>query len=181
MMVCTYGQSIKFVMVLCTALDLMKIWQKQKCPDALMQQMSILAEQVYRSITSKNRAVENVTQWCKQELCWDYVKKIRVQPVYGLGAALNGVEERKAILREAKADRKMENTIDTQKAVWELKEDYWKRLENWLRMHPLATEIEKRALKVAVKMSQGSFPDEKQCKNLMALRARAVAEGFAPK
>lgn len=162
-------------------LDLMKIWQKQKCSDKLMEQMSTIAEQVYRSITAETRAVENVTQWCKQELCWDNVKKLQVQPVYGFQSVLSGVEERKAVLREAKADRKIENTIDTQKAVWELTEDYWKRLEKWLRLHPMATEIEKRALKIAVKMSQGYFPDEKQCQNLMNLRARAVSEGFAPK
>lgn len=162
-------------------LDLMKIWQKQKCPDALLQQMSILSELVYHTITSETRAVENVTQWCKQELCWDAVKKIRVQPVYGFESVLNGVEDRKAVLREAKADRRIENTIDTQKAVWELSEDYWKRLDKWLRLHPLATEAEKRALKIAVKMSQGLFPDEKQCKSLMNLRAKAISDGFAPK
>lgn len=162
-------------------LDLMRIWQKQKCPDELMQQMAVIAENVYHAITSDKRLVENVTQWCKQEQCWKDVKQLEIFPVPNFDSVLSGSEERKAVAREAKEIRRIENTIDTQKAVFELGEDYWKRLSEWLKKHPLATDAELRALRIAVRMMQGYFPDERQCKSLMNLRDKAVEEGFPQK
>lgn len=162
-------------------LDLLKIWQKQKCSDELIKQMTIIAEQVYNTITSPDRPIENVTQWCKQERCWEEVKKIRVVFVPGYGAFLCDKGKHQEAKKEARQTRKVENTIDDQTLVFELGEDYWKRLLNWTQTHRVATEAEMRALKYATRMSQGYFPDEKQCRNLINLRDKAIGEGFAKK
>lgn len=162
-------------------LDLQKIWLKQKCPDALLDQMMAITEQVYYSITASSRPIENVTQWCKQAACWETVKKLEIAPVAGLDALVSGYEERTVEKKEARAQRKIENTIDDQTMVLELGEEYWKKLEAWLRSHRLATEAEGRALKYAVKISSGFFPDDRQCKNLINLREKAVREGFPQK
>ena len=159
-------------------LDLEKIWQKQQCPDILLQQLTVLAEQVYYCITADNRGVQNVTQWCKQVACWETVKMINVVPVAGFESLLQGREVIAAERKEARTVRKIENTIDDQKQVFELGEEYWKRLEIWLRSHPLATVAEQKALKFATAMSRGMFPDDRQCKSLIKLRERAVQEGF---
>lgn len=163
------------------SLDLQKIWQKQKCPDILMQQLTILAEKVYAAITSPSRPVENVTQWCKQVACWDAVKQISCDPVRNFETLLQGQEERAVIKREARRERRFENEIDNMKFVLELGEAYWKQMELWLRSHRLATAAESKALTYATKISSGFFPDEKQSKSLMKLREKAIAEGFPPK
>lgn len=163
------------------SLDLMKIWQKQKCPDELLKQMLVITEKVYRTITADDRKVENVTQWCKQEACWESVKRIQIEPVPHFESVLSGNEEQKAVQQEARALRKIENTIDTQKAVLDLGEDYWVRLDTWLKSHPLADMFELSALRIALKMSQGFFPSDRQCKSLMNLRDRAIEEGFPKK
>ena len=159
-------------------LDLGKIWQKQQCPELLMQQLTVMAEQVYYCITSENRGVQNVTQWCKQAACWETVKSLDVTLVPGFESLLQGREEAAAEKKEARAVRKIENGIDDQKQVFDLGEEYWKQLEIWLRSHRLATATEQKALKYASSMSQGMFPDERQCKSLIKLRERAVQEGF---
>lgn len=161
-------------------LDLNKIWQKQKCPDVLIEQLSVIAELVYRCITSDDRSVQNVTQWCKQESCWKKVKNIEVPIVNEFSSILQGREEEASLKKEARALRKIENSIDDQKTVLELGEMYWKNLEIWLRSHRLATATELKALKYATAMSLGKFPDEKQCKHLIHLREKAMDEGFPP-
>jgi len=163
------------------ALDLQQIWQKQRCPDVLMQQMALITEQVYCSITTSNRPIENVTQWCKQVACWENIKKIAMQPLAELESIMTGYEEHSATRKEAREQRKIENTIDTQKEVLELGEDYWKRLDVWVKSHRLATEAELRALKYAARISAGYFPDERQCKNILNLRSKAIQEGFPQK
>lgn len=160
------------------ALDLDKIWKRQQCSDILMQQLTVMAEQVYYCITDENRIVQNVTQWCKQPACWEKVKEIKVVPVQGFASVLQGRDVVVAAQREARDIRKIENTIDDQKAVFELGEEYWKQMEVWLRSHHIATAIELKGLKYAMTMSKGNFPDERQCKNLLKLRDRAIQEGF---
>lgn len=162
-------------------IDLNKIWQKQQCPDVLLSELTELSKLVYEKITDPNRKVENVTQWCKQVACWDSVKSIKVQPVSGLDTLLQGHNEVRAVKREARELRRMENTIDDQKMVFELGENYWKQLQVWLLSHRIETAIEARALRVATTISLGFFPDERQCKSLIKLRERAIREGFPPK
>ena len=162
-------------------LDLQRIWQRQKCPDVLMQQATVLAERVYQKITSGDRPVENITQWCKQSACWDAVKSICPTPVSGFESVLQGNEAAAVIRKEARAARRVENTIDDQKMVLDLGEKYWKMLEGWLTSHRIATSMEMRAMRFATRISAGYFPDEKQCKSLLALRKRAISEGFPEK
>ncbi len=161
-------------------LDLQKIWQKQRCPEILLEQIAIIAEKVYYTITSDQRPIENVTQWCKQNGCWDAVKKLNINPIPGFESLLSGKDEYTATKRDARDIRKIENTIDNQKAVLDLGEEYWQKLESWLKQIRLATESETRALKYATRMSAGYFPDERQCKELLNLKMKAVREGFPP-
>ncbi|MBR7007516.1 MAG: AIPR family protein [Ruminococcus sp.] len=163
------------------SINLQKIWQKQKCPDVLMNQLLVIAEKVYYAITADDRPVQNVTQWCKQAACWDKIKELKISPVENFQTLLQGYEETETIKREARQLRKIENTIDDQKMVLELGEPYWIQLEAWLRSHPLANSFELSALRSAVKISQGYFPNERQCKSLMELRKKAVGEGFPSK
>lgn len=163
------------------SLDLQKIWQKQKCPDLLIKQLSIMAEQIYYKIIDTPDGIKNVTQYCKQVKCWEAIKLLETYPVNGFESLLCGYEEVKAARVEARHIQKVENTIEDQKMVFELGEQYWKQLEIWLMSHRLAIASENNALKYAVRMSLGSFPDEKQCKQLMNLRERAVGEGFPPR
>lgn len=162
------------------SLDLQRIWQKQKCPDILMQQLTILAEMVYAAITDPSRLVENVTQWCKQPACWETIKQISCDPVNDFESLLCGREETAAMKREARQERKLENEIDTMKFVFELGEEYWKKLEQWLKDHGIAAAAERKALTYATRFSEGLFPDERQSKHLMGLREKAIAEGFPP-
>lgn len=162
-------------------LDLQRIWQKQKCSEALISELIIIAEKVYLTITSPSRPIDNVTQWCKQSACWDQIKKMKVPAAEGFETTLISNYEKKEISKDARELRKLENTIDSQTTVYNLGEEYWVRLESWLRSHPLATDAEKRALCHAVQISNGIFPDERQCKSLLLLRDKSVREGFPEK
>ncbi|WP_413741666.1 AIPR family protein [Sodalis sp. RH15] len=57
-------------------LDLMSIWTRQVVPNILQKILIELSEQVYARLTDPHRSVENVTQWCKREDCWNSVQSI---------------------------------------------------------------------------------------------------------
>ncbi|WP_308538694.1 AIPR family protein [uncultured Pantoea sp.] len=57
-------------------LDLVSIWTRQAIPDAVQHSLVALSEKVYFKITDASRSVENVTQWCKREDCWNSIQLI---------------------------------------------------------------------------------------------------------
>ncbi|MBP2850393.1 AIPR family protein [Dickeya oryzae] len=57
-------------------LDLISIWTRQTVPNAVQEALTELSEKVYYKLTDHSRSVENVTQWCKREDCWNSVQSI---------------------------------------------------------------------------------------------------------
>ncbi|MEI7105876.1 AIPR family protein [Pectobacterium versatile] len=57
-------------------LDLIAIWTRQTVPSTVQKILTELAEKVYFKLTDPSRSVENVTQWCKREDCWNSVQSI---------------------------------------------------------------------------------------------------------
>lgn len=57
-------------------LDLVSIWMRQAIPDVVQQSLVALSEKVYFKLTDASRSVENVTQWCKREDCWNSIQCI---------------------------------------------------------------------------------------------------------
>ena len=63
-------------------LDLSGIWTRQTIPPPVQKVLVELSELVYDKLTDPSRDVENVTQWCKREGCWNSVQTIQ----YTLGS-----------------------------------------------------------------------------------------------
>lgn len=55
--------------------DLNVIWQTQEAPADLIDLLIGIAEKVTQCITHPDQGYANVTQWCKQERCWNNIKK----------------------------------------------------------------------------------------------------------
>ncbi|MDD3069161.1 MAG: AIPR family protein [Bacilli bacterium] len=55
-------------------LNLMWIWSKQEVPIEIKIILINLSKVVYDVITSPDRPVDNVTQWCKRSRCWNEVQ-----------------------------------------------------------------------------------------------------------
>ena len=63
------------------SLNLMYIWNKQEVPEVIKMYIRKLSELVYYTITDEDRPTENVTQWCKQQKCWEAVKSSCVMQI----------------------------------------------------------------------------------------------------
>ncbi|MNL59128.1 hypothetical protein D3C87_1828270 [compost metagenome] len=50
---------------------------KQEVPNAVQKALIELSEKVYNKLTDPLRSVENVTQWCKREECWNNALNIQ--------------------------------------------------------------------------------------------------------
>jgi len=52
------------------------IWENQKLPNSLFEVLKQIAKAVYNDITNPVEGHANVSQWCKNTMCWEQVKKI---------------------------------------------------------------------------------------------------------
>lgn len=158
-------------------LDLIKIWLKQNIPETLRYCLLSLAQIVQNALTSDNRKVQNVTQWCKKEACWDDVQKIDFILPPNIKECLIDKTEAKAEGREARNDQRTINSINSQTEVVNTKPEIWKHLLQFCQQNQMISRTDAIALTCASKIPI-NIPNPRQCKRILELLEKAKEEGF---
>lgn len=160
------------------ALDLQLIWNRQEVPDIVMKQLDVLAKGVFQAITDPSRGVVNVTQWCKQEACWKSIQHLPMTLSPGILAVMENVDDVKSSSRAARRDQKMISGIEAQAEVVTLDSLYWHNLLKFvIHRGGLASDAQMSALKIACQIPE-KLPNSMQSKQLLALRDKAILEGW---
>lgn len=158
-------------------LDLLNIWTYQKVPDVVTNTLTKLSKIVYNELTAPIRGNENVTQWCKKEICWKSFQSIEYKLQGDIEACLIGQELRKAAERYAKADQRLilDNEITTR--VVGISQMQWLSALNFATNKQMVTSEEHTALRIACQIPE-KMPTPNQCKKLLAVIERLQEEGF---
>lgn len=158
-------------------LDLIGIWTRQTIPVAVQNVLIELSELVYNKLTDPKRGVENVTQWCKREGCWSSVQSIDYKLPSEIYDCLVGQETMKVVLRDAKADRRIELEADAMTKVVEILPDQWRNVMDFATSKKMVTPEEHMALRIACQLPL-KVPTPVQSKKLIALLEKLYEEGF---
>lgn len=160
------------------SLDLAMIWIRQTVPDALSSALLHIAEIVYSLITSDERKIVNVTQWCKREECWKYVMAhMSYRLPDEIDGCLTGADVQKSQERSARKVQRFDTGVENQKKVLEHDAQFWGRLARFAAEKKFLTENSASALKLAVRLPE-KLPNSVQCARLLELLDAAIAEGF---
>lgn len=159
-------------------LDLMGIWSRQTVPDAVAGALAYLSKLVYENLTAPGRPVENVTQWCKREACWNSVQTISYVLPAGIELCLVRQEDQRAAEREAKADQRFISGVDVQARVCtEITSAQWQKAMRFAMEKRMVTPDELISLRIATQIP-AKLPTPFQCKKLIAVLERLQEEGF---
>lgn len=158
-------------------LDLLGIWTRQAVPEPIKQALVELSELVYSKLTDPSRGVENVTQWCKREGCWNSVQAINYILPVAIEDCLIGQDEMRAVKRDAKKDQRIVSETDTMTKVVEISAIQWQNALNYATGKRLVTPDELVALRIAGQMPN-KLPTAAQCKKLLMVLERLQEEGF---
>lgn len=159
--------------------DFQSIWKKQSMDSSLERQMVLLAKNVFDVLTAENRGIQNVTEWCKREACWDRVKAVPIHLVPEAEEWLVDKEDVRSLARSAKKEQKVMNGIDAQIFVVNLGANYWKDMLEWATPKGLVVSQEEQdVLTVATKIRPNSLPNSYQCRRLQEIRNKMLTEGF---
>ncbi len=159
-------------------LDLAMIWIRQTVPDVLCSVLLHIAEIVYSLITSEDRKVVNVTQWCKREECWKYVlAHMSYKLPDEIDSCLCSTDAQKSQERSARKVQRIDSGAEYQKRVLEHDALFWGRLAQFAASKRLLNESSASALKLAVRLPE-KLPNSVQCAKLLELLEAAKSEGF---
>ena len=160
-------------------LDFTRIWNTQGVYKELMNQIEVLCTEVYMFITDNSRENENVTEWCKKELCWRRAQKKSWTILDSFINTLILEEDLREEVKDAKAERKIVNEIDDIKFIISAGKDYWQKVLEWGVKRRLLSDMEKSLIMLAINIEDtGRIPNEKQSKAILKSRNRMITEGM---
>ena len=175
----TYSLAKLAAMVLDTGkyLDLGRIWNQQNLSNALQEQLLVIAEAVNTKIQETPPEVSNVTEWCKRETCWTYVRRIPLSLNQNLSNELIDGDEIEYLEKGAEKDQRIDTGINVQTYVIEKGADYWKQVKCFNINIQLLSPKEMSVLDVACSIPT-SIPSEKQSGILIDIEKKIIEEGF---
>ena len=159
--------------------DFMRIWNAQEIYPGMEHQIRTLCTEVYEFITRDDRPTENVTQWCKQEKCWELAQKQKWTMELEFLKTLISKEILFDEAKGAKETQQRDNEVDVLKFIMKSGTGYWKNMMEWANKRRLLSEMEASILKMVINMNvTGRMPSVKQAKILMKARERMISEGM---
>ncbi len=156
----------------------MRIWNSQDIYRELEDQIRVLCGEVYRYITGP-RETENVTEWCKKELCWikaqSQVWTINDPFVYSLISK----ETTESDEKEEKNKQKISNEVDMLKELISKGPAYWQKVLDWGLSRNKISEKEISLLRLTINMNvTGRIPTDRQAAAVLQTRKRLIQEGM---
>jgi hypothetical protein len=160
-------------------LDPRMLWSQQVVPPDLSAVIAVIAKAVFDVIVSPDSAVQNVTEWCKKELCWTRVVESEISLDVGkkLRSILIDRRNELEIQRSSRKEQRIDDGIENQRLVLSLGATYWTSARKWAREQAITSPEEDGILAVAASMPK-RIPSEKQSWRLIQIKDKLELEGF---
>ena len=152
------------------------IWDTQTVPDYLEKILYVIAEEIYRYITTPKENYGNPSQWCKRETCWNEVKQLTIDISIDQRLLINS-EDNLYVEKSAKSEKRLDNGIEIQTFVISQKSTVWRELVIYFTPDSGVSQMQ---LDILSKYANGSLklPSQKQSRIIYELYNKAISEGF---
>ncbi|MDM8514574.1 AIPR family protein [Desulfobacterales bacterium HSG16] len=155
------------------------IWKNQCLPHSLVKILECVSKAIYYQITTPPEGFANISQWAKQNLCWQSIQKIDLDISIDQELLINK-EQQKYNKRKDKKNKKIDNSIEIQAFVVTTDEKTWKRIFEYYQKHKETSRLSPMQMDILRKKATGNIaiPSEKQSKILYKLYKQAESEGI---
>lgn len=159
-------------------IDYLSVWDLQKLPDSILNQLGYVAETVNEMLNHPpNGITSNVSEWAKKELCWDKIQKEPIALNPDVKIILLDHEQTKEIEKEGSRIQVIQDSIHAQTYVVEKGGAHWEHLREWNHVNRKLSPMEMGILNTACSIPR-KIPTDKQAAILVKAEARAKTEGF---
>lgn len=159
-------------------LDFKRIWNEQDIYEELEEQITVLQNEVHNFITGP-RSTENVTEWCKKELCWTCAQEQVWTMNHAFLATLVSKEEVEEERKEQRQTQKIANEVNALKEIYTRGPQYWSKVLEWGMSRRMLSEKEVSILKLSVNMFvTGRIISDKQAQVVISARKKLIENGM---
>jgi hypothetical protein len=158
-------------------MDFRTIWSRQAVSDVLDTQLGLVAREVFEMIVHPEGGFQNVTEWCKKELCWQRARSLRLSLLPGLVEELVDREIADEIRTADRGQQVVDAGIDAQTTVVGLGGEFFRQLQEWARGRAVLSPAEKQDLTQATRIP-ARVPPSFVCVRLLRIVRRLESEGF---
>ena len=153
-----------------------RIWRAQEISEGFRRVLVVGASAVHDVIIDAPEGMRNVTEWAKQQACWNRVMHLKVEWPSSLGGELVGAAERREMKIAAVKDQKLLNGIEAQTIVVEAGPDLWRHVREWGMSLGMLSPGNVGILGVAASIPS-KIPSEKQSLRVIDILRRLREEG----
>ena len=153
-----------------------RIWNAQGISIGLWDALVVSAKAVHDVIVDAPASMRNVTEWAKQQACWNRVMVLKVPWPDALNNELISVAEWEEWRRRGKRDQRELNGIEAQVVVVKAGSALWGDVKAWGMSKGLLSPDDQGILDVAISM-QPRVPSEKQSLRTIEILQRLRDEG----
>jgi len=158
--------------------DFERIWQTQSVSQPLMDALTLAAKAAHDVITAPPSANQNITEWAKQQACWDRVASRDVDwPAAWLSELLSAGQQRSRA-KKAEKDQKELNGIEAQTIVLNAGGPAWRAVRDWGLQQGSLSPDDDGILSVCA-LVPDRLPTDSQCLRAVRILKRLRKEGYA--
>lgn len=157
--------------------NLEQVWRRQALSPAMLEQLRLIAKAAYEVLIHPEAGIQNVTEWAKKELAWQRLSEREVPLLPEYAEECGDIEASAGRQRAARANARVDLSVDALRQVLEFGAGRWSTLRSLATAGKALTPDEDRLLRVAC--NPAWMPSDRQAKDLVKLKARLEADGFA--
>ena len=153
-----------------------RVWRAQGISPGLRDALLVSAKGVHDVIVDPPEGMRNVTEWAKQQACWNRVVSLHVSWPNTLDTELVSSFERDEVKRTAVKDQQMLNGIEAQMFVVQAGAALWSDVKVWGMSKGLLSADDQGILDVAISIPN-KVPSERQSVRTIEILQRLHGEG----
>lgn len=158
-------------------LDLDSIWRRQSVPDALQRALLLAAAESHDAITHPPTGVRNMSEWAKQQACWNGLKGRTLRYDEDFESCLTLEDTARTAKRDEKTKKAITDGINAQSEVVTLGALFWSEALAWGRERRLLTPKDMQIIEVCASMPR-RIPSDLQARHAMDALGRLRDQGF---
>ena len=159
------------------AIDFEMVWRKQKPGPFLTEALETISKSVYEVLLNPSSGFGNVTEWAKNQGCWDRIRSLPVSLPADIAEEAISLDDLKDENRFARKEQKELNGVQAQIAVVEAGSDFWEDVLSWGESREILSPTEAGIIRVAAD-TPIKVPSEKQSVRALAILEKLKNEGY---
>jgi hypothetical protein len=155
--------------------DFGRVWRDQRISETTLNALLGVAQAAQKHLTDPDRPQANVTQWAKQQACWETFRRVSIPLDDAIESDLLVADEARAQASEDLKQRAMDTGFEVLKRILAVESSVWQQVYGSTDQVPISP-IE-RDLVQMFGLRKGRVPSERQASVLLRLLDRMAGEG----